>query len=431
MSGYKYIQITQNQWNDVQSRLSTARRESDEMRRQLENERRAAQERERNLAQTSQREISALNARLAQQLQQQQAQLVRQQQSLQQEMNRRLEQQATELVASFNNELETVRTSFGQAIDEIQAQMEREQRDRTAIAQFWLNEYRTLLTGIKTERRHCEQYRAGQLAIFEEQIAVAESLMTQSADAAIALLTSQFAALSQFRNELIIYENECLALYNLANERLLNLLNQAQADMTAQFELDGESFEANIDYWTNGKLSSLLVSLRELQERLQSGDALAFDALQGIIQNISELGVALSELENEAESSFSASEARIRTMQDIADALGEHGWRLEESIFVVDGHATEDEKGDLRSRFVDLTGEDEIILTVGDSKIDIDQFLGSTRNEDVTRANGEVIGEALEESGLCQRGGGHPTTGRGYENSVHGRNDVRSSFRKD
>lgn len=424
MSGYKYIQITQRQWNDVQNRLTVAKRDNDALQRKIEEERRLAQERERNLAQNSKREISALNERLAEQLRRQEAQLMQQRQSMQQEMDHRLSQQANELFAAFNTEIADVRMSLNQAISDIQTQLANEHRNHSEIAEFWLQECRLLLSGIKHERHHFEHVRPGQMAAFE-QIIESSQASNIPPESIIAVMIGQFAAISQFRNELIIYENECLSLLNIANEQILELINQVQADLVAEYELDGESIEANMDFWTGGKLSTALSMLNNIQQRLETGDVLTLEELQNIIADLSQMREQIQAIEDEAQNLFSASEARIRTMQDVADALGEHGWRLEESIYV-DG----DQKSDLRSRFINLTGDDEIILTVGDDRVDIDQYIGSTKNEDITNANGEVVRECLAEGGLCQREG-QPITGRGYEHAFNGRNNVRESFRKD
>ena len=258
-----------------------------------------------------------------------------------------------------------------------------------------------------------------------EQIIESSQASNIPPESIIAVMIGQFAAISQFRNELIIYENECLSLLNIANEQILELINQVQADLVAEYELDGESIEANMDFWTGGKLSTALSMLNNIQQRLEMGDVLTLEELQNIIADLSQMREQIQAIEDEAQNMFSASEARIRTMQDVADALGEHGWRLEESIYV-DG----DQKSDLRSRFINLTGDDEIILTVGDDRVDIDQYIGSTKNEDITNANGVVVRECLAEGGLCQRRG-QPITGRGYEHAFNGRNNVRESFRKD
>ena len=448
MSGYKYIQITETQWNDVQSRLTTAKRENDETKRKLEEEKRRSQERIQSLTQSSQREIASLNARLAQQLQQQEARLHQemenrlnqQRQSLNQEMGCRLEQQqeaikqdferrlarqSEALISQFHQEINEVQQSLGQAIAGIQTEMQRQNRSKTEIAEFWLREYQTLLDGIKRERIHHDHFKPGQLASFEMQIENAMGILSSDPSAATGIIASQFANLTQFRNELIIYENEYTSLLNSAQETALSLLGTIQADMDASYSLDGETVKANMDYWTDGKFSDELQRLEDIRIRLQHSDVLSLVELQEINRVLLEIQSTIPELEEQARLRFSACEARVRTMEDVADALAEHGWQLDNSIYV-----NGDEKGDIRSHFINLTEEDEIVVTIGDTRVEIDQFITSTKNEDITSANGRVIGECLENIGLCADGIAHPTTEQGYERRLNGRREVLSPFKR-
>lgn len=424
MSGYKYIQITQTQWNDVQARLTTAKRENEEIKRKIEEERRRAQERVQSLSQSSKREIEALNARLAQQLQQQETRLVQQQREMRQERNQLLAQQAEELISQFQQEISEVQQSVGQAIADLQAEMQRQNRSRLDIAEFWIQEYQTFLNGIKRERVHYDHLKPGQMSVFESQIETARSFITTDPSAAAGLIMSQFANLTQFRNELIIYENECTSLYNAAIENVLSMINTIQSDMNATFSLDGETIEANMDYWTEGKLSQSLQALQDIQTRLQQRESLSYEDLQGITCSLLEIQTELPQLEETARTRFAACEARVRTTQDVAEALAEHGWQLADSVYV-DG----EEKSDIRSRFVNMTEEDEIVVTIGDNRVEIDQFISSTRNADITAENGRVVGQCLQEVGLCSNS--NPiSTGSGYERRLTGRNEVLSPFKK-
>lgn len=433
MSGYKYIQITDVQWNDVQSRLTTARRENEENKRALEEERRRSQERMQSLTQSSQREIASLNERFAQQLQQQGTslqqemnnRLLQQRRSFDQEMSRRLARQSAELISEFHQEIDGVKQSLGQAIADIQSEMERQSRSREEIAEFWLTEYQSLVNGIKRERIHYDHYQPGQMAVFETQIGIAQGLLSSDPSAATAHIASQFANLTQFRNELIIYENECVGLYNSAQETVLRLLGKVQADMEANYLLDGKTVPANMDYWTDRKFSGALQNLTHIQNELQKPEELRLEDLQNINRTLLELQGVLPQLEEEARTRFSASEARIRTMENVAEALSEHGWQLEAGIYV-DG----DEKSDIRGHFINTTEQDEIVVTIGDHRVDIDQFISSTNNEDIVSANSQVIGECLEAAGLCDGDIVRPITAPGYERSPNGRRNVLDSFKK-
>jgi hypothetical protein len=78
----------------------------------------------------------------------------------------------------------------------------------------------------------------------------------------------------------------------------------------------------------------------------------------------------------------------------------------------VDGDQTKE----LSSHYVNATGKDEIVVTIGDNNVEIDQFIRSSTDPRITTQNGYAIGNCLEQLGLC----GSPVTSlrpsRGYEN---------------
>ena len=415
MSGVKEVKIdiTDRQWNDVHNRLRIATEANDRMSRELAAERARAKKREEELRRTSQRDISRLNEQLARQIREQDA---------------KIEQQRNQLEIEFSQNLEgslaEVRAEVGQLVGNIQNRLDREARSKKERAEFWFTQYEALCNGILDERVHYDHLRHGQMNTFYNQIDIARNMIdSDDSESATALLTTQFANLTQFRHELIMYEELWLEEYNQANDRLISLSGRINNDFNVTYDLDGNVIDVNYDYWTNGDLETLRSRVSHIHERLRQGNELSRENVADIARELSICEQTLENIENRAIESFERSEIRFTTAVNISQILRERGWECSNIIF-----AENEENREVQALFVNATGTEQIVLTIDDNNVEIDQFLQS-RNEFVMRYHAEQIRHALASNGQCEENT-LINTKPGHEFSERGRSERLQAFGK-
>lgn len=326
-------------------------------------------------------------------------------------LNQQLEQKFSELLAEERQARETGQRMLQQQIDRVFDTLEQERQYKAKLAQELLTDVEQIWQQIDRDYQH-QRFAPNQLADLRRNLELAkQNLATGVFEAAIATSQETYLKLADLRLELEQKEQKWLLYYTATLEDLQTLITEVQAHRQIEIELGEagdkiEIFQAEVDYWTDGRLSAYEQKLDKFQQQLTGGKStLTTEQIQELAQQIEALRPELSDIANEAKMQVILSQMRAEIADHVVELLESYGYQL------ADPQADASYEGtDYRNAYVvkvkNIAGEEVVtVITpekeLGANNISINAFSDQLLDEEQLRQRAEGIFNALhEESGL-------------------------------
>ena len=307
----------------------------------------------------------------------------------------------TVLVEEEKQERQRGQQILQEQIDVIQQREER----RTQLAQDLLADLEVVWKSIDENYQH-QRFAPGRLEDLHRGLEIAHNnIQSGVSQAAIATTQQTYLDLVDLRIELEQKEQEWLLLYNAALEDLRNLITEVQANRKCEVEVgqgnEAERFELEVNYWTNGSLSQYEQELSQLETQLKEGEStLKTEQLKDLGEKIVSLEPRLGEIVEQAKLAILSSQLRAEIADRVVEVMSEIGYSLEDSVY---------EGADQRAAYVvkvkNIAG-DEVVTIVspekefGTNSISINTFSEKLIDETATQQNAGAIFSALEQEGI-------------------------------
>ncbi|MBU0655281.1 MAG: hypothetical protein KJ914_09140 [Gammaproteobacteria bacterium] len=331
----------------------------------------------------------------------------------------------------FEQEMQDQNRLFTQAMaeqrQELQGQIKqigthirnKEQSDQQA-ATTWLASTRLMLDNIAQNTRHAK-FKPGVLDQLNNEFSLLAESNHRSGQYQSALSAAQATYMEAHKLQLELAQRE--AEWNVylmqARTSSAEVLAMCDTQQAAQFTIEtdegSEEVAAEIDFWTEGRLSALRQKVEAENRRLATDDdALTLDVLKASIQQSSVWMQESEEIAEAAREALIKSQVRQNIAQSVADSFGGTGWELVDSTY-----KGEDFRSSLHAKFVDPTG-DEIVTIVHPEKAPSGEILNRLEVNFFDKSNSERFRHArLQEIFQHMREGGieagRPQTRKGYE----------------
>jgi hypothetical protein len=285
-----------------------------------------------------------------------------------------------------------------------QSQLERRQTEDT-LAELWLNRLRRL--GLQLATHSGLNYQpAGFLHHLDETLTQCDQYYQRGYYQA-ALATSHEAYLRAQQHFLDLEQGQFIhtAWQGLIQHHLEQLKAKIDAQKQAQFRIrSGQQevlIQADIDYWTEGKLTQLEQKLNDLTQQL-STSLLSLTELKNIMTQLEQHQQHLSQLTHAAQAALIASQLRHNIGQTIGHSLANAGWEVIDATY-----AQEDYRRAMHLKLRNYQGDE--IVTIIQPEINQENTLASHLNigffeqtvDEMTRQRRlQQIIRALQEHGL-------------------------------
>lgn len=279
----------------------------------------------------------------------------------------------------------------------------------TTIAQNLLSDVQSIVSDIEQNYQH-ERFTPGRLTSLKRQIDMAKANFKAGLTEAVIAGTQQtYIALADLRLELEQKEQEILLLRNLGLQTVKESIVEAEAHRQCQVAIgegdEEELFNLDVDYWSNGRLSEHIKTLKKLEKQLnQNSQNLTPPQLKEINQEIAQNQGKLEEIIEQARLALLGSQMRAEIADMVVSSLSDLGYTLvnpeTDAIY---------ESDDQRKAYVvkvkNLAG-DEVVTIIkpeeefGSNSISINAFSEILVDENAAQQNAKAVFESLEASGL-------------------------------
>ena len=277
------------------------------------------------------------------------------------------------------------------------------------IAQDLLSDVRSIVLDIEQNYQH-QRFTPGRLASLKRQVEMAEANLKVGLMEAVIVNTQQtYLSLADLRLELEQKEQEFLLLYNAGIGAVKESIVQAEAHRNYQIEVgeneERETFNLDIDYWTNGRLSEHLEALEKLEEQLvKQSQVLTPSQVQQINQNIAEHQSELEAIIEQARLALLSSQMRAEMADIVVSSLSDLGYTLvdPQTDAIYEG---DDQRKAYVVKVKNLAG-DEVVTVIspekefGTNSISINAFSDILVDETAAEQNAKAVFESLEASGI-------------------------------
>ncbi|MCT7976583.1 hypothetical protein [Laspinema olomoucense] len=330
-------------------------------------------------------------------------------------LNQQLNQKFSELLEEERQARETGQQMLQQQIDRVFDSLEQERLSKAKLAQELLTDVEQIWQQIDRDYQH-QRFAPNQLADLRRNLELAkQNLAAGVFEAAIATSQDTYLKLADLRLQLEQKEQEWLLYYTTTLEDLRSLISEVQAHRQIEIELGEaggavETFQEEVDYWTDGRLSAYHQKLDKFHQELTEGQStLTTQQIQELAQQIEALRPELADIAHQAKMQVILSQMRAEIADNVVEMLESYGYQL------ADPNTDASYEGaDYRNAYVvkvkNIAGEEVVtVITpekeLGANNISINAFSDRLLDEEQLRQRAEGIFNALhEESGLELQG---------------------------
>lgn len=344
--------------------------------------------------------------------------------SLERDAQRRLEQQRQEFASQieaqhgellgllekqderFTSLLEDEGQARQQAVANLQGQINAIVADagrKQRIATTFVSDLTTII--VETNRMPHQRFAPGGMdKVLRAATDARSSLAAGMAEAALSTAQDAYWELADLRVIVLAKEREFMLVHQTALAGTRALLEEARANRLQRLEREGEekAHELEVDYWTNGELSTLEVEVKALEARLESGwETLSIDEARRILSGIEARKPRVAEIVTRAEQNILASQLRADIAGLVVATLEEQGFDVMDAAYVGE---------DMRNAYVvkvtNIAGSEvvTVISPVGDepgkNEVTIHSFDATYRDDQVRHQRAQEIAAALRGEGL-------------------------------
>lgn len=294
-------------------------------------------------------------------------------QGLSAEINKIAEEQTEKLknlVDNFDKSIEEVREQIEQDRKDIQTKInaiEIKEGNHRNIAEFWLKQTRAYFSDIE-QYRH-ELFTPNQLSRLRLQInQVNQDMGNEAYQSAISSARTIFNQAMELRERVIRAEIEWANYHMQFQQSFAELKSNLYYHQTLQFIVDTdcgkEQVDANIDYWTGGKLSIIADETEKIAETTRDINSVSTAQLISLIETISSLNTGIEGVCAEAQDALISSQIRTDIANNMIEHLQMAGWEYV-------GHTFEGNEinAALHIKFKDISGN-EMVTIISPESVD-------------------------------------------------------------
>lgn len=258
--------------------------------------------------------------------------------------NQRFDQQRREyfqliqdMGEQFADALAEQRYELQNQINDIHRALAEEKQDKRYRAEQWANDTQQLLNAIDSAYRH-EKFQPGALAKLQNELILIHGNI-QNGDYEAAISASQQTYLRAKTLQMVLeqLEMEWNTSLNAARLSAAELIALCDAQQLAEFAIDTEegvqNVKAEIDFWTNGRLSEVRRHAEDEQRRLEHSEDMSLDDLRKSIAKTQQTKQIVELLAEQAKEALIASQLRNNIGQTIEQALLDAGWEITDSAY--------------------------------------------------------------------------------------------------
>lgn len=234
----------------------------------------------------------------------------------------------------LSSKIEQNRRELKQSIDEVSGRVSRMQQVRQnhkEMAEFWIQEAESVFREIE-EYRH-ELFAPGRLAVLQSLLQDSRSdIGNEAFETAIGAARNAFRDSMDLKEDVVNSEMEWNNWYNLLSQLYTETKSNLEDLGSMRFEYqayneDGEEetavVNADIDYWTSGKLQILRNQFAELEQRIQQAENCTASQLQAMMNELAHVQEMMDHLEADSRVSLQLSQERRDLACDIVEALSD------------------------------------------------------------------------------------------------------------
>ncbi len=246
------------------------------------------------------------------------------------EQNRRLTRMANEYARSIEDlrkQREKDRAELNAALDALK------NRDRTHREQaaFWISQAEAFFADIE-QYRH-DLFTPNQLARLRIQLnQVQQDMKIDAYQSAMASARNVFNQAVDLKERVVQAEIEWAHYHTLVQQAFADLRSELYYHQTMQFIVDTEAGEehidANIDYWTNGSISSVAAVVSQIEEIMARITDVPTAELIALLEQIKKLGQLMDTAREKAKEALISSQMRAEMASTMAEHLQMAGWEF-------------------------------------------------------------------------------------------------------
>lgn len=319
----------------------------------------------------------------------------------------------TNLIEAERKEREEIQEILQQQIDDVAADVAAERQRKRQLATDLLADVEQIYQQIDRDYQH-ERFTPGQLQDLYRGIELAKSnLKNDIPESAISNSQQTYLQLADLRLALERKEQQWNLLYNAAWQDLQNLIAEVRANRECEIVVgegdEAESFQLEVDYWVEGRLSEYERELQQLQKRLETeASTLTIEQVEQLGEQIQQQQPRLGEIVEQAKLAILSSQMRVEIADRVVETLSQMGYSLEnpDRDAVYEG---EDQRNTYVVKLKNIAG-DEVVTTIapgkdwGSNTISINTFNETLVDEGVADQNSQAIFGNLEAEGVKGEG---------------------------
>lgn len=254
-------------------------------------------------------------------------------------VNQRIDQLGSVLnkrIDNLSDALNEQRKDLQSQIKNIDDKIAAKEADQAKRAKIWLQDTQSLLNVIKQGYDH-EKFKPNALNALTGELSLVENNIRQGDyQAAIATTQQTFLRGQQLRLDLEQLTLEWNAYLQAARKNVAEVLALCDSNLSAKFtfstDIGAEEINAEIDFWTEGKLTQLREKVVFEHQRLDN-TSLTLEEIKQIINSSEQYRQQSEALAQEARQRIIASQIRQNIGQTIETSLQEMGFDVIESVW--------------------------------------------------------------------------------------------------
>jgi DNA repair exonuclease SbcCD ATPase subunit len=370
------------------------------------------------------REVNHINQRLDSQREEYQT-LIQEQGEI---LNNRIDREVNHINQRLDSQREEYQTLIQEQgiilnnkIETIQKSIEAKEQNQKAQATEWLKNAKDALKLVDTYNH--QKFAPNEYAELMQRLSLIETNIANG-NYEISNLQNIWMDSYKLRAKLEQLENEWNLYFELATTSNAKLLATCEAtkivNIVFETEEENTTLEADINYWSDGKLENFINEAKQIQNSLNNSDELEVKELKELIKQSTTLKEQVVSLVEEAKEKIILSQKRVEIAQDILESLEERGFE-----YIEDCYDGDDQRQAFRLKLANSLDEEVVtIITPQDSvtnKIDI-HFFDKSASENERQIRVQNMLAHLKQDGVeCEP----PQCAKGTENQKRGDERVR------
>lgn len=259
----------------------------------------------------------------------------------------------------------------------------------------------------ETERLPHNRFAPGKLDAIRRHVEDAKrNYEGNMPEASLSTAQQAYWDMVDLRTEVLKKQREFMLIYQTALQDARLLLEEAHANRKYQLELgqgtDKEVLDLEVDYWTDGELSTFEQEINVLERRLVDGEnTLTTEQVKEILAEIEAMKPKLSEIVERARQNILASQLRVNIAEIVVDALKVQGFELMDSTY--EGN---DERNSFIVKVKNIAGSEVVTVIspvegeVGKNAVSIHSYDETFIDEATLKQRANEIVSILKENGL-------------------------------